>query len=123
MATGVEKGGRVWCSAGFGLWLLGALKHTRFPAPPPITPAADKGEDRAAVLHSLHRLKTVDRETLVAFYIRGHSLKQMSREFETPVGTIKRRLHVARLVRIDRVLLDVIVPLEQLGVRRPVAAG
>jgi RNA polymerase sigma-70 factor (ECF subfamily) len=32
----------------------------------------------------------------VAFYIRGHSLKRMAREFETPVGTIKRRLHVAR---------------------------
>ncbi len=30
------------------------------------------------------------------FYIRGQSLKQMSREFETPIGTIKRRLHVAR---------------------------
>jgi RNA polymerase sigma-70 factor (ECF subfamily) len=38
----------------------------------------------------------VDRATLVAFYINGRSLKQMSREFETPVGTIKRRLHVAR---------------------------
>ena len=38
----------------------------------------------------------VDRATLEAFYIRGRSLKQMSREFETPVGTIKRRLHVAR---------------------------
>ena len=38
----------------------------------------------------------MDRATLVAFYIRGRSLKQMSREFETPVGTIKRRLHVAR---------------------------
>lgn len=55
-----------------------------------------KGEDRAAVLHSLDRLKTVDRDTLVAFYIRGDSLKQMSRDFQTPVGTIKRRLHVAR---------------------------
>ena len=38
----------------------------------------------------------MDRATLMAFYIRGRSLKQMSREFETPVGTIKRRLHVAR---------------------------
>ena len=28
--------------------------------------------------------------------MRGRSLVQMSREFETPVGTIKRRLHVAR---------------------------
>jgi RNA polymerase sigma-70 factor (ECF subfamily) len=44
----------------------------------------------------LDRLKPLDRDTLVAFYIRGRSLKQMSREFETPVGTIKRRLHVAR---------------------------
>ena len=33
----------------------------------------------------------------------GRSLKQMSREFETPVGTIKRRLHVARL-RLKAVL-------------------
>ncbi|MGL6094559.1 MAG: hypothetical protein ACRC7O_02005, partial [Fimbriiglobus sp.] len=31
-----------------------------------------------------------------AFYLRGRSLKQMSREFDAPVGTIKRRLHVAR---------------------------
>ena len=38
----------------------------------------------------------MDRATLVAFYLRGRSLKQMSREFETPIGTIKRRLHVAR---------------------------
>src|SRR5204863_4095837 len=44
----------------------------------------------------LDRLKDMDRDTLVAFYIKGRSLKQMSREFETPVGTIKRRLHVAR---------------------------
>ena len=41
-------------------------------------------------------MKPLDRATLVAFYIKGRSLKQMSREFETPVGTIKRRLHVAR---------------------------
>jgi RNA polymerase sigma-70 factor (ECF subfamily) len=33
---------------------------------------------------------------LTAFYLKGRSLVQMSREFETPVGTIKRRLHVAR---------------------------
>jgi RNA polymerase sigma-70 factor (ECF subfamily) len=44
----------------------------------------------------LARLKGIDRDTLVAFYIRGQSLKQMSRDFGTPVGTIKRRLHVAR---------------------------
>ena len=54
--------------------------------------------ERAAELYKgLERLKAVDRATLMAFYIRGRSLKQMAREFETPVGTIKRRLHVARL--------------------------
>jgi RNA polymerase sigma-70 factor, ECF subfamily len=66
-------------------------------------PAADgpldailRAETRAEVWGGLNRLKELDRATLVAFYIRGKSLKQMSREFETPVGTIKRRLHVAR---------------------------
>jgi RNA polymerase sigma-70 factor (ECF subfamily) len=55
-----------------------------------------RAEQRRALYAGLERLKPVDRATLVAFYIRGRSLKQMSREFETPVGTIKRRLHVAR---------------------------
>jgi RNA polymerase sigma-70 factor (ECF subfamily) len=55
-----------------------------------------KAEQAAQLYRGLDRLKPVDRATLVAFYIRGRSLKQMSREFETPVGTIKRRLHVAR---------------------------
>jgi RNA polymerase sigma-70 factor (ECF subfamily) len=55
-----------------------------------------KAEQAAELYKCLERLKPIDRATLVAFYIRGRSLKQMSREFETPVGTIKRRLHVAR---------------------------
>ncbi len=67
-------------------------------------PAADAGpldaliraEQRAEVLQGLEALKPLDRATLTAFYLRGHSLAQMSRDFETPVGTIKRRLHVAR---------------------------
>ena len=44
----------------------------------------------------LAKMKPLDRKTLEAFYLRGRSLKQMSREFEVPTGTIKRRLHVAR---------------------------
>jgi RNA polymerase sigma-70 factor, ECF subfamily len=55
-----------------------------------------KAEQAAELYRGLERLKPVDRATLMAFYIRGRSLKQMSREFETPVGTIKRRLHIAR---------------------------
>jgi RNA polymerase sigma-70 factor (ECF subfamily) len=55
-----------------------------------------KAEQAAELYRGLECLKPVDRATLLAFYIRGASLKQMSREFETPIGTIKRRLHVAR---------------------------
>ena len=55
-----------------------------------------RAEQRTALYDGLEKLKPVDRATLVAFYLRGRSLLQMSHEFETPVGTIKRRLHVAR---------------------------
>ncbi len=48
------------------------------------------------VYAGLSRLGTMDRETLVAFYLEGHSLREMSDQFDAPVGTIKRRLHVAR---------------------------
>jgi RNA polymerase sigma-70 factor, ECF subfamily len=51
----------------------------------------------------LAQLKPLDRATLEAFYIRGRSLKQMAREFNVPTGTIKRRLHVARM-RLKEVL-------------------
>lgn len=53
-------------------------------------------ETRGEIWEGLDELKPLDRDTLVAFYIRGQSLRQMSRDFATPVGTIKRRLHVAR---------------------------
>jgi RNA polymerase sigma-70 factor (ECF subfamily) len=55
-----------------------------------------RAENRSAVWKGLDRLKEIDRATLVAFYIQGRSLKQMARESGTPIGTIKRRLHVAR---------------------------
>ncbi len=55
-----------------------------------------RAENRHAVWIGLENLKETDRVTLVAFYIQGRSLKQMAREFATPIGTIKRRLHVAR---------------------------
>jgi RNA polymerase sigma-70 factor (ECF subfamily) len=53
-------------------------------------------ERRAQVRAGLKRLGAMDRDTLVAFYVRGQSLLEMSEEFDSPVGTIKRRLHVAR---------------------------
>ncbi len=44
----------------------------------------------------LKQLGRIDRETLEAFYIGGQSLIEMADAFEAPIGTIKRRLHVAR---------------------------
>jgi RNA polymerase sigma-70 factor (ECF subfamily) len=45
---------------------------------------------------ALGRLKRLDRDTLVAFYIHGQSLIEIAERLETPIGTIKRRLHTAR---------------------------
>jgi RNA polymerase sigma-70 factor (ECF subfamily) len=56
----------------------------------------EQEEKRMQVRDGLNRLKAQDQATLEAFYLRGRSLKQMSREFETPVGTIKSRLFQAR---------------------------
>src|SRR5205085_12561166 len=71
------------------------LEQTQAAGPGPLDDMV-RSEARTQVWNGLDRLKPVDRATLVAFYIRGRSLKRMSREFETPIGTIKRRLHVAR---------------------------
>jgi len=55
-----------------------------------------KTEAAEQVWAGLKRLKQLDRETLIAFYINGQSLAEMSGSFRSPIGTIKRRLHTAR---------------------------
>lgn len=64
----------------------------------------DQADEAATLREAVTRLKPSDRATLEAFYLRGQSLKDMAAEFDAPVGTIKRRLFVAR----DR-LRDVLV--------------
>ena len=54
-------------------------------------------EQITQVRQSLARLKPLDRNTLLAFYYDGQSLETISQQVAAPVGTIKRRLHVARL--------------------------
>jgi RNA polymerase sigma-70 factor (ECF subfamily) len=54
------------------------------------------GERGVQLKEGLSRLGALDRRTLVAFYVKGRSLLEMSAEFHAPLGTIKRRLHVAR---------------------------
>ena len=55
------------------------------------------GRERAErVWEALGRLKSLDREALDAFYIRGHSLIEIAEMLDVPLGTVKRRLHTAR---------------------------
>jgi RNA polymerase sigma-70 factor, ECF subfamily len=53
-------------------------------------------ERNEQVHRGLKRLAALDRQTLTAFYLKGHTLVEMSQQFASPVGTIKRRLHTAR---------------------------
>jgi RNA polymerase sigma-70 factor (ECF subfamily) len=57
---------------------------------------AQDREQATAVRDSIDRLGALDQQTLKAFYLQSKSLIEMSDEFDAPVGTIKRRLHVAR---------------------------
>jgi RNA polymerase sigma-70 factor (ECF subfamily) len=61
----------------------------------PLDEAIDR-EDAVNVRNGLSQLGELDRQTLEAFYVQGRSLIEMSDEFSAPIGTIKRRLHVAR---------------------------
>ncbi|MFT5522864.1 MAG: RNA polymerase sigma-70 factor (ECF subfamily) [Pirellulaceae bacterium] len=61
----------------------------------PLTKALEH-EREVQLRAGLDRLRDLDRETLVAFYVKGQSLLEMSDEFDAPLGTIKRRLHIAR---------------------------
>ncbi len=72
-----------------------SLAATVIEAETPFTAALAR-ERRLQVRAGLRRLRKLDRETLLAFYVKGQSLVEMSDNFDSPVGTIKRRLHVAR---------------------------
>jgi len=72
-----------------------ALDATCFESATPLD-AVLASERARQVRGGLARLGDLDRNTLEAFYVRGESLSEMSQSFAAPIGTIKRRLHVAR---------------------------
>jgi RNA polymerase sigma-70 factor (ECF subfamily) len=101
----------------FGGWLRSIARRmaiNRVMRRPPLVPAEPGSFEATCVEHQtpleallareredqvhlgLGRLQAMDRDTLVAFYLDGRSLVEMSEKFDSPVGTIKRRLHVAR---------------------------
>jgi RNA polymerase sigma-70 factor (ECF subfamily) len=68
---------------------------------------AVREEEAETVWDKLQALRALDRDTLVAFYIDGQTLIEMSNRFDAPIGTIKRRLHTARkrLAKKCRILI------------------
>jgi RNA polymerase sigma-70 factor (ECF subfamily) len=66
---------------------------------------AMRREAQQRVLRGLSDLRTIDREALVAFYLEGKSLGEISHELAVPLGTVKRRLHVARK-RLAKILVE-----------------
>ena len=71
------------------------LERAEAPEQTPLDSMLQHERDDALQI-ALGRLRPLDRKTLLAFYVRGLSLVEMSGEFDVPIGTIKRRLHVAR---------------------------
>ena len=55
-----------------------------------------KSELREQVMAAIARLPRKQRETVTLFYINGYSIQDISEMQDTPVGSIKRRLHDAR---------------------------
>ena len=55
-----------------------------------------QSEAADSVRKGISQLRELDSKTLLAFYFDGHTLQQMSDRFNSPIGTIKRRLHTAR---------------------------
>jgi len=113
----MEKLGQLKSPAAFGAWLRSitnrmainrAVRRAPVTATEPElleatcverrTPleAALDSEEQQRICAGIKRLGRMDRETLTAFYFRGRTLLEMSDEFASPIGTIKRRLHVAR---------------------------
>jgi RNA polymerase sigma-70 factor (ECF subfamily) len=101
----------------FGAWLqritvrVSINRATRRPPlPTATTEVLERGDDREAtpleglmkteqrdiVRTAVARLRPLDRDVLVAFYLKGKSLAEIADEFGVPIGTVKRRLHVAR---------------------------
>ena len=53
-------------------------------------------EDISRLRSAMQDLKVIDRDVLTSFYLEGLSLKRIARVCGIPVGTVKRRLSVAR---------------------------
>ena len=73
----------------------GILEGASLESDEPLDQLIDR-ERAQRVTEALGKLKSLDREALDAFYLRGHSLIEIAEMLDVPLGTVKRRLHTAR---------------------------
>lgn len=68
-------------------------------SPPSKSPehSLEEQELQAWVLQAINQLEFKQRTTLVLFYLQGFSMQEIAEIMECPVGTVKSRLHYARL--------------------------
>lgn len=63
----------------------------------PMKPETKLEFDECENIHrALLQMKPKDRNILMLFYFKSNSVKDLARILKVPVGTIKRRLHIAR---------------------------
>lgn len=71
------------------------LEQRGKPTRTPFDEAVDR-EQRDIVRQAVSRLRPLDRDALEAFYLHGRSIAEIASDLDIPLGTVKRRLHVAR---------------------------
>lgn len=63
-------------------------------------------ETRTRVQQAINRLELKQRTTLVLYYLQGFSVGEIAEIMDVPVGTVKSRLHYARLNLRKEMLAD-----------------
>lgn len=74
-----------------------SLEEMHIPHPGLLETALERHELRTAVEQALQHLSVNHRLVIVLFYLGGFSLEEIACILDCPVGTVKSRLHYARL--------------------------
>jgi len=70
-------------------------------------PDVENSDLREQVLEAIGKLGKAQRETVTLYYINGYSVDEVATMQESPVGTVKRRLHEARKKLKDEMMKTV----------------
>jgi RNA polymerase sigma factor (sigma-70 family) len=80
-----------------GAWTV-SVDIADVPEPSAAAPQAEADDDLELVHEELARMPFVEREVLVLFYLKELTLGELADVLAVPIGTIKSRLHRARVM-------------------------